>query len=145
MFYLAIFFVIIGTISYDLLEKTLPKKVNSYLYLMFTYMIATLALVVLLFITKYDFRNLKNDINIQSVLVGISAMFVDFGLILAYRNGWKISTLNISYTISVLIILMIIDVLFLNKTISITQSIGTILCLISIVLMNIQNKKMKKR
>lgn len=114
MFYMSMLLVILGTISYDLLEKTVPRKINEYLYLMFTYLFALIMLIILLLFIGYDFKKIIWDINIQSIMVGICAMFADYGLILAYRKGWKISTLNISYTISVLILLIIIGSTFLN-------------------------------
>ena len=90
MVYLSLILIISGTIFYELLEKTIAKKQNIYLYLVYTYAIAIICLVIGLFVTNYDFSNILKDINIQSALVGMAAMLADYGLILSYRNGWKI-------------------------------------------------------
>jgi drug/metabolite transporter (DMT)-like permease len=136
MLYISIILVIVGTIFYELLEKTVPKKENPYLYLLFTYLTALTCLIIGLVASNYNFNNLIKDINVQSALVGISAMFVDYGLILSYKKGWKISTLNVTYTVFVLIILLVVGVLFLEEKVSSIELIGIVLCIISIILMN---------
>jgi drug/metabolite transporter (DMT)-like permease len=141
MFYISLLLVIIGTVSYDLLEKTIPKKENVYLYLAFTYLVALSTIFIVLIASSYDLSNLTKDINWQSFLVGMSAMFVDYGLILSYKKGWKISSLNITYTTCVLIILMIVGNMFFDESISKTELIGVLLCIISIFLINHKNHK----
>ena len=144
-FYLPLLFVIVGTVFYDLLGKTLPRKVNPFLYLVLTYLVASTVLLVFLMVAGYDFRGILSDFNVQSVLVGGSAMFVDLGLILAYRSGWKLSNLNISYTVSVLVILAVIGIVFLGERITLIKIVGCLLCLVSIVLMNAREFKKKER
>lgn len=145
MVYLSLILIIFGVIFYQLLEKTISKRQNVYLYLVYTYATAFICIIVGLFITKYDFNNIFKDINIQSALVGVAAMIADYGLILSYRKGWKMSTLNITYTICVLIILLIIDISIMHEKITDINLAGIILCLISIIFLNHKSQRRIRR
>ena len=102
MFYIPLILIIIGTLSYEFIGKTLPQKQNQFLFLISSYLVALLLLFLGLILSNYNFNNLSKDVNIYSVIVGIMVTFIDYGLILVYRNGWKISSFNIVYSTSVL-------------------------------------------
>jgi drug/metabolite transporter (DMT)-like permease len=137
--------VISGVVFYEILEEMAPKRENHYLYLMLTYFVALLILLTYLIITKYDFSSILKDLNYQSFLVGIAAMFADYGLIISYNNGWKISKLNITYSISTFLILLIIGIMFFNENISSTKILGILVCSLSIFLINHKAARKKGR
>jgi drug/metabolite transporter (DMT)-like permease len=113
------------------------------------FMISTQAVVVTalcflltyLIVTKYDFHNILKDLNYQSFLVGIAAMFADYGLIILYNSGWKISTLNITYSISTFLILLFVGMLFFNEHMTITKLLGVAVCSVAILLINHKAKR----
>lgn len=135
MLYLSLLFIVIGTVAYDLFEKTMPRNENHYLYLILTYGAALCFLTIGLIMSEYDVKNLISDFNFESVIVGFAAMFVDYGLIVAYQTGWKISTLNITYTIFTFFVLLIIGMMFFNERLTDIKIAGIVLCVISIFLM----------
>lgn len=102
-------------------------------------------LLTYLIISGYDFKHILSDVNIFSFLVGVAGMFSDYGLIISYNVGWKVSSLNITYSIFVFLILLVIGVLLFNDTISNTKLMGVALCIISLFLMSYKNQKHKGR
>jgi len=136
MFIISLLLVIIGGVSYELIEDYAPKRENHFFYLLMAYLFAFIMLFIYLLITKYDFSNILNNISIYGFLVGASAMFSDYGLIQAYNYGWKLGKLNITYAIFVFLILLAIGIIFYGENISNLKAIGIILCVISLLLMN---------
>jgi drug/metabolite transporter (DMT)-like permease len=136
MLYLSLLLVIVGAVFYEILEEKAPTKENHYLFLMLAYFVSLFFLFIYLIITKYDFNNILKDLNYQSFLVGIAALFADYGLITSYNSGWKISTLNITYSISTFLILLLIGSTFFNEIISNIKILGIIISIISIFLIN---------
>lgn len=146
MLYLSLLLIVTGTVAYNFFEKTLPREVNHYLYLIMTYVAALCCLISGLILSEYDIRNLIHDFNFESILVGFGAMFVDYGLIVAYQKGWKISILNITYTLCTFIILLSIGIFFFNEQLTDIKMAGIVLCVISIFLINYkQNVKSGRR
>jgi drug/metabolite transporter (DMT)-like permease len=145
MLYVSLLLVIAGVVFYEVLEEMAPKKENHYLYLMLTYLVALLILFTYLIITKYDFSSILKDLNYQSFLVGVSAMFADYGLIISYNNGWKISKLNITYSISTFLILLIVGIMFFNENVSSAKILGILVCSLSIFLINHKATRKKGR
>jgi drug/metabolite transporter (DMT)-like permease len=139
--YISILIVITGAVFYEIIEEMAPKRENHYLYLILTYVTALCFLLTYLIVTKYDFHNILKDLNYQSFLVGIAAMFADYGLIISYNNGWKISTLNITYSISTFLILLFVGTLFLNEHITIIKLLGVAICSVAILLINHKAKR----
>lgn len=145
MLYISLLLVIIGTVFYEILEEMVPTRENHYLYLLLTYFVALLFLIIYLLVTKYDFSNLLKDINYQSILVGVAAIVADYGLIISYNTGWKVSTLNVTYSICTFIILLLIGIVFFNEHISNLKILGTVLCIVSIFLINYKTSKKGRR
>lgn len=143
MFITSILLIIGGTVFYELLTKTASKRENPYKYLSFSYLIVLIILFSILQFTNYDFSNLIKDFSINSVLAGASAMVLTYALLLAYRNGWELSELNIIYSFCVMILLLIIGLIFFKESITLLKFFGCILCLISLLLTSYNTRKTK--
>ncbi len=68
-------------------------------------------------------------------------MLSDYGLIISYNVGWKISKLNIVYSIFFFLGLFVIGFLFFNEQISNLKLLGISLCIISLFFLNHKNTK----
>lgn len=145
MFYVSFLLVVFGTVFYEILEEKAPNKENHFLYLLLTYVVAFLILIIILIINKYNFLNILKDLNYQSVLVGVFAMFADYGLIISYNKGWKISSLNITYSISVFILLLLVGIVFFNEHITLIKITGILLCIVSLIFINHKTEKKRGR
>lgn len=141
MLYISILIVITGLVFYEIIEKMAPERENHYLYLILTYVTALCFLLTYLFATKYNFHNILKDLNYQSFFVGIAAMFADYGLIMSYNSGWKISTLNITYSISTFLILLFVGMLFFNEHVTAIKLLGMSICSVAILLINHKVKR----
>jgi drug/metabolite transporter (DMT)-like permease len=141
MLLISFLLVVTGGVAYDLIEERAPERENHFLYLIISYLSAGLLLLTYLLISNYNFKNIISDINIYSFLVGAVAMISDYGLIISYNVGWKISKLNITYSIFVFLILFVIGFLFFNEQISNFKLLGISLCIISLFFLNHKNIK----
>jgi drug/metabolite transporter (DMT)-like permease len=145
MFFISLFLVIAGGISYDLLEEKVPTRANHFSYLVMAYSVTIIILSTYLIVSGYDFKNILLDINVYSFLVGISGMFADYGIIISYNIGWKLSRFNITRSIFEFVILLLVGFLFFSKQISDLKLSAVLLCIVSIFLINYKNIKHKER
>jgi len=137
-YYLPLVSVIIANVFYHNIAKCQPANVNPYLSLTVSYTVS--AILTFLLFCFYN-GSIKNDIvnlNWTSFLLGFAIVGIELGYILLYRNGWTISTAALIANITVAILLLFIGFLIYRENISIFQIIGTILCVIGLLLIKVK-------
>jgi len=137
-YYLPLISVIVANIFYHNIAKCQPANANPYLSLTISYIIS--AILTFLLFCFYN-GNIKNDIvnlNWTSFLLGVAIVGIELGYILLYRSGWTISTAALTANITVAILLLFIGFLIYRENISSFQLIGTILCIIGLLLINLK-------
>lgn len=136
MFYVPIVLMILATTMYHIAQKSVPVQVNPTFSLAMNYVTALIGTVFL--IPLYPQRiagpwSLRN-VNWASCAVGISIVGVELSVLLAYRNGWKISLVSvIGNTVSALL-LVGIGPLFFKEHLSGRSLAGIALCLAGLAL-----------
>jgi uncharacterized membrane protein len=69
---------------------------------------------------------------LELVIIGL-----ELGYILAYRNGWQMSTASVTANIALAIALIVVSLVFYKETITVKQIAGIVLCGGGLVLINI--------
>lgn len=139
-YYLPLISVIVANVFYHNIAKCQPANANPYLSLTISYIISAI-LTFLLF--RFYGGSLKNDIvnlNWTSFLLGAAIVGVELGYILLYRNGWTISTAALIANITVAILLLFIGFFVYRENISFFQIIGTILCVLGLLLIQVKGR-----
>ena len=75
--------------------------------------------------------------NWTTFVLGIVIIGLELGYILAYRNGWQMSTASVTANIALAIALIVVSLVFYKETITVKQIAGIVLCGGGLVLINI--------
>lgn len=139
-YYLPLISVIVANIFYHNIAKCQPANANPYLSLTISYTIS--AIITFLLFCFYG-GSIKNDIvnlNWTSFLLGIAIVGIELGYILLYRNGWTISTAALIANITVAVLLLFIGFFIYRENISVFQLVGTILCVLGLLLIKVKGR-----
>jgi high-affinity Fe2+/Pb2+ permease len=80
---------IFGAVIYHISSKSFPKSLHPLIGIIFAYVAAIIVcLGLLLFREEVSWTNSLKEINLAVVGVGIGAVIVEVGFLLAYRAGW---------------------------------------------------------
>lgn len=137
-YYLTIVLTVFSNVFYHIFLKLTPSNVNPIISLSVTYAIAMIATLII-----YPFypnqsailADLKS-LNWASYALGLAIVGLEVGFILAYRFGWQISLAGIISNISVAVLLIPFGLFFFKETLSLTNIMGLIFCIVGLVLVN---------
>lgn len=139
MYFIPIILTVIANIFYHIAQKYTSNKINPFFSLSVTYMVALFISVVLFFLTRKGESLIAeiHKINGASFILGIAIVLLEFGFLLAYRNGWNVSTASIISTVAVTVFLIPVGVGVFHETISSKKILGIIFSIFGMILMNL--------
>lgn len=139
MYFIPIILTVIANIFYHIAQKYTSNKINPFFSLSVTYMVALFISVVLFFLTRKGESLIAeiHKINGASFILGIAIVLLEFGFLLAYRNGWNLSTASIISTVAVTVFLIPVGVGVFHETISSKKILGIIFSIFGMILMNL--------
>lgn len=136
--FLPVFIIVASNIFYNISTKSTPVKINPFFSLVFTYLAAAGASLVLFLVTDTE-RNVAAQtkmLNWTSFLLAGCILGLELGYILLYRAGWDISMGSLVANIGLAIALIVIGALFYKEHITLNHFIGMVLCLAGLVFIN---------
>lgn len=138
MYVFSIILIIASNVLYNISQKSTSQNANPFIALFATYIFATIITVVMFFFSKSNkgFIESFNDLNWTSFVLAISIVGLEFGYLMAYRAGWKISLGSLVANISLALILIPIGIIFYKEVFDLNKILGAGLCLIGLVLIN---------
>lgn len=135
-YYLPFFLTVGGMLLYHVSQKSIPASLNPFFVLTLAYVvgIAVCALCALFFPGDKSFLGSLRETNWAVFAVGISVVLIEAGFLLAYREGWKISTAAAATNVAVTVLLIPIGVAVYKEHLSLRTIIGLVFCLLGIIL-----------
>lgn len=131
-YWIPFFIVVLGNIGYHMVAKATPTAAPPFLALSVTYLVSFLLCAAAYVVTGTSLRQDLTALNWASAVWGLTLVAVEFGYILLYRAGWKISMASLLANVSVALLLAGIGVLLYKDVLLPRQIIGIILCLIGV-------------
>lgn len=137
-YYLTIVLTVVSNIFYHIFLKLTPNSVNPIISLTVTYATAMLATLIIypFYPTQSTLIANFKSLNWASFALGLAIVGLEIGFILAYRLGWPVNMAGVVSNISVSVLLIPVGLFMFKETISITNIIGLIVCIIGLVLIN---------
>jgi len=135
MFYVSFVLIVAGNIVYHLSQKSIPKGLNPAFSVTVSYIVA-LALSAALYplLPGAPIRESARAVNWASVGVGVSAVAIEFGFLLAYRAGWNLSIASATASAAIALVLIPLGILLYRERLSALNVLGLLLCLGGLVL-----------
>lgn len=134
----SIVLIVASNILYNICQKLTPQKVNPFSALFITYLTAAVLTAVVYQFYKTDngfFGSIK-ELNWASIALGVSIVGLEFGYLMAYRAGWKISMGSLVANIALAVILIPVGILFFKEGFGFNKFLGAILCIMGLILIN---------
>lgn len=134
----SIILIVASNILYNICQKSTPDNANPFSALFITYLISTLLTVIIFLFNKTDknlFQSFK-DLNWTSIALGVSIVGLEFGYLMAYRAGWKISLGSLVANIALALMLIPIGTLFYKEGFDLNKIFGATFCVIGLILIN---------
>jgi drug/metabolite transporter (DMT)-like permease len=135
MFLISIFLVVGGNVLYHLSQKSIPRGLNPAFSVTVSYAAALLLSVALLpWLADQPVRESVRQLNWTSFGVGISAVVIEFGFLLAYRAGWNLSIASTVVAAALALVLIPIGIVLFRERLSPVNFLGLALCLVGLLL-----------
>lgn len=137
-FYAPILMTISGGVLYHVSQKAIPQTVHPFAAVIIAYAVGiALCAAGMAFdpAGRSFFSSLKES-NWAVVGVGIGAVVIEVGFLLAYRAGWNINSASVVCNIAVALLLIPIGLLAFRESISARSAAGIGCCLIGLYLLS---------
>lgn len=137
MAWLSIGLVVVGNVIYHLGQRRIPAAANPIVATFAAYLVALVVTAACLPLLAADvpLRAAWRNLNATTVLVGLGAVLIEIGFLLAYRAGWLLSNASLTANVLVAVILLAIGALFLNEQLTPARAGGVGLCLVGLWLL----------
>lgn len=137
----SILIIIASNVVYQLAQKNINSNINPFFSLIITYGVGMLIAAIAWIFSDKD-RNISqqmSNINIFTILLGISIVGLETGFLLAYRANWSMSVLVILSNTVVTVLLIFIGIIFFKESISLRTILGIILCATGLGLLTLKS------
>ena len=126
-----------GGVLYHVSQKAVPKQVSPFAAIIIAYAIGIGCCLMALLVIPSE-RSLAESwraANWAVWLLGVSAVIIEVGFLLAYRAGWNISRTSVVANTSVALVLLPIGLLVFREHLSWRNAAGIACCLLGLYLL----------
>jgi len=130
--------IIFGGVLYHVAQKSVPRAVSPFAAIMIAYAIgAALCAIGMAFDRNGGplLDSVKNS-NWAVAALGVGALVIEVGFLLAYRAGWNVSMTSVVTNISVALILIPIGLFVFKENLSLRSAAGIACCLLGLYLIS---------
>jgi multidrug transporter EmrE-like cation transporter len=126
-----------GSLVYHAAAKSIPKTIDPAAALIGLYATALAGSVVTFALLKAPSAatSLARFWHPTVAAVGLGALLIELGFLLAYRGAWPVSTASVIANALVAVLLLPIGALFFAEAITVDRILGVVLCLIGVSLL----------
>jgi hypothetical protein len=135
--FLPLVLAVAGSLVYHAAAKSIPKALDPAAALIGLYATALAGSVV----TFALLRSAPLQLQLARfwhptvAMVGIGALMIELGFLLAYRGAWPVSTASVIANAMVAVLLLPLGALVFGEAITIDRALGVVLCLIGVSLL----------
>ncbi len=128
--------IVTSVLVYQIAQKNLPHDLNPWHALVVVYAVALgfCVLASLFDRSGKGFLDAVRGVNWAVPLVGVAAVGIELGWILAFRAGWALNITGLVSNVTVAVLVAPIGLLFFKEKLSPQNLIGMALCLIGLSL-----------
>jgi drug/metabolite transporter (DMT)-like permease len=130
--------IIFGGVLYHVGQKSVPRTVNPFAAIMLAYAIGIGLCAIGLAFDRGGgplLDSVKNS-NWAVAALGVGALIIEVGFLLAYRAGWNVSVASVVTNISVALILIPIGMFVFKEHLSLRSAAGIACCLLGLYLIS---------
>ena len=135
-FYLPLALAVGGNLLYHLSQKSMPKAANPLYVITVAYLVGIVLCVLAAFVypNEKTFMATLRESNWAVYAMGVGAVIIELGFLLAYRAGWNISTAAVACSTAVTLMLIPIGLIAYKEHLSLRNIVGLLFCMLGLVL-----------
>jgi uncharacterized membrane protein len=128
--------IVSSVLAYQIAQKFVPHDINPWHALVVVYAVALAFCIVASVLDRSGkgFLESLRAVNWAVPMVGIAAVGIELGWILAFRAGWRLSVTGLVSNVTVALLVAPIGFFFFKDKLSTQNLIGMALCLIGLSL-----------
>lgn len=132
----SIVLIVSSVLTYQIAQKYVPHELNPWHALVVVYVVALGFCIVASLLDRgaKPFFESMREVNLAVILVGVAAVGIELGWILAFRAGWPLSITGLVSNVTVAMLVAPIGFLFFKEKLSVQNIAGIALCLIGLAL-----------
>jgi uncharacterized membrane protein len=137
-FYLPLVLTVTGDALYPISQKSIPSAVNPFFALTLAYLadIVVCAGCWLFLPTQESSLSSVREANWVVFGVGLGAVAIELGYLLAYRIGWKVSLAAITSNLAVTLLLIPVGIIAFRERLSLWNAVGIVFCVAGLILVS---------
>jgi len=128
--------VVLSIIAYQISQKSVPAGLNPWHVFFLVYAVAAVICLILALSSGKGLLESVRQSNWAVWLLGLAVLGGELGYLLAFRAGWRASTLGLSVSITVAVVLVPLGVLLFKEKLSPVNLLGVALCVVGLVLLS---------
>lgn len=123
--------IVVCTVIYQLGQRSIPSQANALVATVGAYVIAMVGAIAMIPFLARDVSLATSwrTLNGGTILVGLGALGIEIGYLLAYRAGWVISSASLMANAMVAVALLLIGAVAFSEHITVSRAAGIVLCL----------------
>ncbi len=135
-YYLPFALAVGGSLLYHLSQRSIPQGANPFYATVIAYAVGAAICIICaqMYPAGKSFVETARGANWAVVGVGVAAMLIELGFLLAYRAGWKVSVAAISVNVAGAAVLIPLGVLMFKEQLSPRNVVGLVFCVAGLVL-----------
>jgi uncharacterized membrane protein len=135
-YYLPFALAVGGSLLYHLSQRSIPQGANPFYATLIAYAVGAAVCVVCAqaYPAGQSFLGTLRGANWAVVGVGVAAMMIELGFLLAYRAGWKVSVAAVSVNVAGVAVLVPLGVLLFKEQLGLRHLLGLVFCVLGLVL-----------
>ena len=135
-YYLPFALAVGGSLLYHLSQRSIPKDANPFYATVIAYAVGAAVCVVCarMYPAGQSFVGTLRGANWAVFAVGVAAMMIELGFLLAYRAGWKVSVAAVSVNVAVTALLVPVGVLLFKDHLTPRHLLGLAFCILGLIL-----------
>lgn len=137
-YYLPFALAVGGSLLYHLSQRSIPKGANPFYATLVAYLVGAALCVVCarLYPASGSFMETVRGANWAVFAVGLAAMLIELGFLLAYRAGWKVSVAAVSVNVAGAAVLLPVGVLLFKEHLTPRNVLGLVFCVLGLILVS---------
>lgn len=126
---------IVGTVVYHLAQKSVPERAAPFAVIALAYLVGFVSAAGVALGTGAAVAETVRAAWKPAVVLGLGAMVIEVGYLLAYRAGWPVSMVSLTVNATVAAVLLGVGLTVYREALSPAQWTGVACCAVGLVLL----------
>lgn len=124
-----------GAVVYHVAQKSVPAASAPFVVIGLAYAAGLAVCVAAVVAGGADVGSTLRASWRPAIAVGLGALAIETGFLLAYRAGWPISTASLGVNVTVAVVLLVVGLAAFGEALSVRQWAGAAACLVGLALL----------